>query len=81
MIFTLVPENIHTPTTEGNGNSDGVRWGLVSLAAVFSIITQNGCEGDYVGGQRPRKFQRGGGWMIKITFQGVSFDLSTKIAT
>ena len=33
----MVPENIHTPTTEGIGNSRGM------------------------GGQKPRKFQRGGG--------------------
>ena len=32
-----------------------------------------------MGGQR--KFQRGGGWTMKITFQGVNFDLSTNIAT
>ena len=33
------------------------------------------------GGQRPRKFQWGRGWTIKITFQGVNFELSMKIAT
>ena len=33
------------------------------------------------GGQRPRKFQRGRGWTVKITFQGVNFELSMKIAT
>jgi len=38
----VVPENIHTPTTEGIGN----------------------CGGE--GGQRPRKFQREGGWMIDL---------------
>ena len=34
------------------------------------------------GGEKPRKFQRGRGWEDKkITFQGVNFELSTKIAT
>ena len=33
------------------------------------------------GGQRPRKFQRGGGLDNKNHFQGLNFDLSTKIAT
>ena len=32
------------------------------------------------GGQRLRKFQREGGWTIKITFQGVNFKLSKKTA-
>ena len=32
------------------------------------------------GGQRLRKFQREGGWTIKITFQGVNFELSKKTA-
>ena len=38
--FCVVPENIHTPTTEGIGNSEGG------------------------GGQRLRKFQRGGGFRV-----------------
>ena len=41
----VVPENIHTPTTEGIGNSEG--WG----------------------GQRPRKFRRGGGLNDRFGFQ------------
>ena len=41
----VVPENIHTPTMEGIGNSEGV------------------------GGQRPRKFQRGGGLYDRVSFQ------------
>ena len=32
-------------------------------------------------GQRPRKLQRGGDWTIKITFQGINFGLSMRIAT
>ena len=46
----VVPENIHTPTMEGIGNSRGV------------------------GGQKPRKFQRGGGVDGQINFQMVQFD-------
>ena len=45
----VVPENIHTPTTEGIGNSEGE------------------------GGQRPRKFQRGGELYDRFSFQK-SFD-------
>ena len=41
----MVPENIHTPTTEGIGNSRGVG-----------------------GGQRPRKFRRGGGVVSEFMF-------------
>ena len=52
----LVPENIHTPTTEGNGNSGGVGGG---------------------GGQRPRKFWRGGGLSGKLHFQMFKFDAVT----
>ena len=48
----MVPENIHTPTTEGIENSGGVGWG----------------------GQRPRKFWRGGGLSVKLRFQMVKFD-------
>ena len=40
----VVPENIHTPTTEGIGIPEG--WG----------------------GQRPRKFRRGGGVVSEFTF-------------
>ena len=47
--YCVVPENIHTPTTEGIGNSEGE------------------------GGQRPRKFQRGGGLYDRFSFQR-SFD-------
>ena len=43
----MVPENIHTPTTEGIGNTRGV-----------------GGEG----GQRPRKFWRGGGVVSEFMF-------------
>ena len=43
--YCVVPENIHTPTTEGIGNSRGV------------------------GGQKPRKFQRGGDKKRKISLK------------
>ena len=43
----VVPENIHTPTTEGIGNSERVGGG----------------------GQRPRKFQRGGRLDHRFCFQ------------
>ena len=51
----MVPENIHTPTTEGIGNSRGV------------------------GGQWPRKFQRGGGVNGWISFQRVNFTFMSDI--
>ena len=41
----VVPENIHSPTTEGIGNSEGE------------------------GGQRPRKFQKGGRLYDRVSFQ------------
>ena len=44
-LYCVVPENIHTPTTEGIGHSRGV------------------------GGQRPRKFRRGGGVRGEIHVQ------------
>ena len=57
----MVPENIHTPTKEGIGNSEEVGGG-----------------GGVIGPENSRVDM---GWMIKITFQWVNFELSTKIAT
>ena len=54
----MVPENIHTPTTEEIGNSKGVEE----------------VGGGGMVGQRPWKLQKGGegGGFIKITLQGVN---------
>ena len=60
----MVPENIHTPTEEGIGNSEEVGGG--------------GGGGGVIG---PENSRVDVGWMIKITFQWVNFELSTKIAT
>ena len=61
----VVPENIHTPTIEGIGNSKGVvvvwGWGVQRAGPGNSRVE--------------------GYWMIKTTFQGVNFKLSPKIAS
>ena len=56
----VVPENIHIPTTEGIGNSEGM---------VGRVV------------RGPGNSRGEGGWTIKITFQGVNFELCMKIAT
>ena len=59
----MVPENIHTPTTEEIGNSKRVE----------EVGGGGGGGGGWVG-QRPWKLQKGGegGEFIKITLQGVN---------
>ena len=59
-----------------NSNDPNVWFQKISIPHMEGIGNSEG-----VGGQRPRKFQRGWGWTIKITFQGVNFELSMKIAT
>ena len=55
--YCVVPENIHTPTTEGSENFGAVVWGG--------------------GGQRPRKFRRGGELSVKLRLQMVKSDAVT----
>ena len=58
----MVPENIHTPSIERTGNSEGVGGGGGGVGA-------------------PENSKGAGGGIIKTTFQGVYFELSTKITT
>ena len=51
----MVPENIHTPTMEGIGNSEGV---VVSVCVCVCVCVGGGGEGSE---GRSRKFQSGGG--------------------
>ena len=58
-IYCVVLENIHTPTMEGIGNS----------------------EGEGVGGQRPRKFQREGGLHDQFSFQRYFDSIQVRVST
>ena len=57
------------PTTEGIGNSGGVGGGGSKAQEILERLG--------VGGQRPRKFWRGGGLSVKLRFQMVKFDAVT----